>query len=149
MEEILSIVFLIVFGIISIISKIVTAQKKQKNFASQAPIKPKPMKPTLKAVQKKSLATAAAGKPVQLAKPQPRAMANKKALIPEDETPEAPPPVETAVSEPKSPIDNFIMETEIGTNKDFFADKVKANKKFAILCHEVLGKPKALTKEGF
>jgi hypothetical protein len=79
--------------------------------------------------------------PQKASKPTKLKAGPRKSLIPEESEalPAPPPPLP---SNPK--IKDVIADSEIGKDKLLSVEELKNNRRFAIICHEVLGKPKAL-----
>ena len=75
--------------------------------------------------------------PQKITKPAKPKVDPRQSLIPEEAAP--PPPLP-----PSAKIKDDIVESEIGSDNPLSVDLLKSNRRFAIICHEVLGKPKAL-----
>ena len=90
-------------------------------FATPKPVPPPIVKPSPQ-------------KAIKLAKPK---VDPRKPLIPEEAAP--PPPLP-----PSAKIKDSIADSEIGSDNPLNVDLLKSDRRFAIICHEVLGKPKAL-----
>jgi hypothetical protein len=140
MEDLLAFLAFVVFAGISIISKIVAAKKKQDKLTGalkpvtkkrQAP-PPKPVKQKVRQNLQQYSVKPVAAQPEQKQQP-------KKSLIQEEPVPVTQPEPEL-VSELIPPLP---VETSASSYLSI-ADSLKANRKFAIICHEILGKPKAL-----
>lgn len=141
MEDLIYFLIFVIFAGISIISKIVNAKKKQEensftklaNMLSTPP--PKTVATTRKVVspQQKPVSASITNNQTPQTKKQNEMLADKKALIPEEEI------AQLSNESEMTPI------SDIGEYpQSSFADSLKENRKFAIICHEILGKPKAL-----
>lgn len=153
MEELISIIALVVFGIISIISKIVNSRLQTRNdeWSANLPQDQQGQKNHQNAVrpatQSKPGTASAPVNSDQLASAhrKPQMLDNKKALIPDEEEPTVatkPAPAETGQS-----IKDIIHQTEISSATYGVAKKIKTDRRFAIISHEILGKPKALQEQ--
>lgn len=141
MEELISIFALILFGVISIVSKIVNSQlQKPKNDLVVKPSKGARVKKSQRIPQ---APLAAANKKTTDTTEKHHMLDNKKALIPDDDDEKT----EKTKPEPvlvRTEIKDIIHETEIGTIANPMAKMIRNNRRFAIISHEILGKPKAL-----
>ena len=153
MDDLISLIFFVVVGVISIIAKIVNSKKeKDALLVRKVPVPGKIMRKTQSQLSSVPSVTAKStlqnnsqwrlsesnGTPVNQSTQQKQ----KESLITEEE--------EVAkTAEPQSePIliteENKIAETAIGTQHNSVAQSIKKELKFAVICHEILGKPKAL-----
>ena len=148
MEDLLGFLAFAVFAGISIIARIMNSKKKEGVFTGG-------VTPQKKLVPKKRQAPATASKPIKqkvnqalqqyAAKPPAppeqkpflethHEMTKKKSLIQEEPEPAAKPKPASPPLPVETPAPSYLS----------MADAIKSNRKFAIICHEILGKPKAL-----
>ena len=145
MEDLIYFLVFIIIGGISIVSKIVTHQKNKSNFTGgKVPLKQTPVKKHSFAGVLEAIQEAIDPKPVPVVKKQvikksPQKQGNhKKALIEEEPTQIA--KVEPAPEQGDTTYDQPISESSYKS----LGAALQENKKFAFVCHEIFGKPKAL-----
>lgn len=146
MEDLIPFLLFVAIGGITLISKIVEFKKKA---ASTTPVKPPAREPAIKSLltdfinEITSTPKVTPQQPPPLlkkkSKPSQPKKDQRKSLIPEESS-ALPPPHLPATAE----IKDSIIDSEIGSDKPLGLDALKNNRRFAIICHEVLGKPKAL-----
>ena len=147
MEDIIPVMLFVAIGAISLMKKIV----ESKNKASASVVAKTPRKAPAKFPLLADFINEITSSPQvtqKKATPQLKKVTKsaklkadpRKSLIPEESsTLSSPPPLPFAAK-----IKDSIADSESGKDKPLTVDVLKNNRRFAIICHEVLGNPKAL-----
>ena len=154
MEDLIAFLAFVIFAGISVVSKIINAKKKQDNFTRlSVPVKKTVAPHNNHSGQKirQSLQQYSA-MPTKTAQKQQSSSASRKAFLEtrhEMQKKESLIQEEPENIEPKEPqsvpeVPPLLPIETPASSYSSIADSLKANRKFAIVCHEILGKPKAL-----